>query len=210
MKPFPMPSRTYRPSRPVSSLSASLPRSALTSTPPIRRQVSFSSNISGIERIGTKPELQGTFTSTQQSLDREGSLGINYDSTKYVQWGIDLKFPLLMAVLLLGGIATAIGHHVHYRSLHGALAGSKTQQQWSAAFGTAYAFAVIALLRTACISAYEQYIWTLFRRKSMDLATIDNLFGLTSNPFGFFSIRVIKDGKVAVVVALLCWYVHFF
>lgn len=68
MSPFPAPTRTFKPfTPPVSSMPTSRPRPASTYSPPISRQVSLSSNSSG---IGTNLNSRETFSSTQKPLER--------------------------------------------------------------------------------------------------------------------------------------------
>ena len=124
---------------------------------------------------------------------------------KYVKWGFPWKTPSLIILWALVGFSSAFGHHFYYQSLGGTKAGSSSRQSWAVRFGTAFAFLIVASLRAACDTAYKQYIWTLFKRKSFSLDTLDKLFSLTSDPTAFASWELITHAKIAFFVALLCW-----
>jgi len=130
---------------------------------------------------------------------------VKHNAPKYVEWGANWKPPGLILSTLFFGIAFSITHHIHFRSLDGTPVGEKLPQQWSTFFGTGYAFLVIALLRTACTEAYQQYIWMVVKRTPFELTTLDKLFALTSNPMGFWNVRVLKSARVAIFIALICW-----
>jgi len=108
-----------------------------------------------------------------------------------------------MLAFAFGGIALAIGHHFYYLSLDGTLTGSSTRQQWATRFGTAMSFLVIALVKTANDAAYTQYIWTLVRRKSFSIGTLDKLFALTSDPLAFFGSAMMRVLKIALFLRVL-------
>lgn len=124
---------------------------------------------------------------------------------KYVRWGVTWKTPLLIVLWTLAGVGWAIGHHLYYRSLDGTKAGSSSQQHWAVNFGTALAFLVVASLRAACDIVYQQYIWTVFKRKSLSLDALDKLFSVTADPTAFVSWEFITHAKIAFLVALMCW-----
>ena len=126
-------------------------------------------------------------------------------AAQYVDRGRDWKTPVIMVSMLSLGTVFSIGHHIHYSLLHQTFAGTKSKQQWSTAFGTGYAFLVVALLRTACAEAYQQYIWMIIQRDRVQLATLDKLFALTSDPVAFWSLLLLKKAKAAVTLALVCW-----
>ena len=124
---------------------------------------------------------------------------------KYVRWGVTLKTPLLIVLWTLAGFGWAAGHHLYYRSLDGTKAGSSSQQHWAVNFGTALAFLVVASLRAACDIVYQQYVWTVFKRKTLSLDTLDKLFSVTADPTAFVSWEFIRHAKIAFFLATLCW-----
>ena len=124
---------------------------------------------------------------------------------RYVEWGIFWKTPLLIVFWALVGISWAIGHHFYYQSLDGTRAGSSARQSWPVRFGTAFAFLVVASLRAACDTAYQQYIWTLFKRKALSLDTLDRLFSVLSDPTAFMSWEFLTHAKIAFLIAIVCW-----
>ena len=128
-------------------------------------------------------------------------------TTKFVRWGVAWQAPTFMVACAAAGLALAIGHHFYYQSLHGTVAGSSMRQQWAIKFGTAFSVVVLVLFKTACDTAYNQYVWTLFRRRAYSLDALDKLFALTSSLIGFTSWEVILRAKLAVFLALTSWHV---
>lgn len=124
---------------------------------------------------------------------------------KYVRWGVTYKTPLLIVLWTLAGYGWAVGHHLYYRSLDGTRAGSSSQQHWAVNFGTALAFLVVASLRAACDIVYQQYIWTVFKRKTLSLDALDKLFSVTADPTALVSWEFIRHAKIAFLVAIMCW-----
>ncbi|TVY73141.1 hypothetical protein LSUE1_G007466 [Lachnellula suecica] len=140
----------------------------------------------------------------EQLLRNDAHQNNGQPTAELVKWGISWKTPALMIVFLLSGVAFALGHHFYYMSLHGTPAGTKSRQQWATAFGTAFAFLVVALLKTAAGNAYQQYIWTVVKRKPLELGTLDRLFALTSDPTGIFHLSLIRNAQLAILGAAIC------
>ncbi|KAE9364981.1 hypothetical protein N431DRAFT_488253 [Stipitochalara longipes BDJ] len=127
---------------------------------------------------------------------------------KYVQWGVKWhRQPLLMLLFALASGIFSIGHHFLYSVLGGTRAGSDHRQQWAHAFGNALAILVITSLAAANRAVYKQYIWTIVRRKSLSLRSLDGLFSLTSDPLGFFNLETMRHAPLAVILAFLCWII---
>jgi hypothetical protein len=129
----------------------------------------------------------------------------HHNPSEFVQWGVQWQTIALMTALFLMGVAFTVGHHFYYKSLDRTAAGTITQQRWATTIGTGFSFLVVVLLRAVTVSAYQQYIWVLFKRKPLELGTLDKFFALTSDPVGFFSMLLMKEAKLAIVVALICW-----
>jgi len=126
-------------------------------------------------------------------------------SQQFVRWGIAWQAPTSMVCLALSGVLLALGHHFYYLFLDGTVAGSASRQQWAIRFGTAFSFLVVACLKVASGQAYEQYIWTIVRRKSFSLGALDKFFRLLSNPFRFLSLELLLHTRFAVFLAAICW-----
>ena len=124
---------------------------------------------------------------------------------RHVQWGISWNYPSYMVLWALVGLSWVLGHHFYYQSLNGTEAGSSSRQNWAVRFGTAFAFLVVSCLRAACMIAYKQYIWTLFKQKPFPLSVLDRLFSATSDPTALFSWEFLRHAKVALFVAVVCW-----
>jgi hypothetical protein len=126
---------------------------------------------------------------------------------KQVQWGISWHGPAYLIGLALAGAALALGHHFYFSYLDGSAAGLPSRQQWALRLGAGFSFLVVALLRTACEAAYQQYIWTIVRRKPLSINVLNKLFSLTTSPTGFFSLGLFRHAIVAVVLAAITWSV---
>jgi hypothetical protein len=112
--------------------------------------------------------------------------------------------PTAMVCLLLLGVLGAVSHHLFYLSLHGKPA---TNQLLKVRFGTAFAFFTRSMLVGSSVIAYRQRIWHTFRGKAMTLNGIDSLFSVIEDPTMFGSWEMIKNAKLATLMALACWYV---
>ena len=142
--------------------------------------------------------------------DRVGAATTPHNPTsnfKFVRWGVAWQVPTFMVACTVGGLALAFGHHFYYQSLSGTVAGSSGRQQWALKLGTAFSVLVLVLFKSACGTAYNQYVWTLFKRRAYSLDTLDRLFALTIDPVGFASWEVLSHGRLAVLLALTSWFV---
>lgn len=125
---------------------------------------------------------------------------------KYVQWGVNWhQQPMFMILFALAGLVFAVGHHFYYVALNGTRAGSERRQQWAHAFGNALAVLVVTTLAAANRIVYNQYTWTLVRRKAFSLRSLDALFALTSDPLGFSDMNIFRHAPLAALLAALCW-----
>ncbi|TVY80657.1 hypothetical protein LSUE1_G004906 [Lachnellula suecica] len=163
----------------------------------------------GVDVYGRNDE-QSYYLSNLKSIDPNERLIQNNGEPppahkKYVKWGISWKTPFAILSWALVGFALAFGHHFYYMSLHGTKVGSSSRQNWALRFGTAFSFLVIATLRASCEAAYKQHIWTLFKRKSFALDTVDKIFSATSVPWAFMSWDFVNNAKVAFFLAMVCW-----
>jgi hypothetical protein len=129
---------------------------------------------------------------------------LDQSANRSVKWTIAWQPPTLMVICAVGGFASAIGHHLYYRSLNGRPVDSPKQQQWPIRFGTAFSFLTVALLKLACHRVYDQYIWTLFKRKAFPLQSMDRLFTLTSDMTYLPSLDLLRNAKLACLLALAC------
>ncbi|KAF7856956.1 hypothetical protein EAF04_009716 [Stromatinia cepivora] len=152
--------------------------------------------------------------------DLRDSSAVNDDSTshqeisrstgtaqRYVKWGIARQPLWFMIAFGLSGVILAIGHHIYYASLHSTVAGSPSRQQFAIRFGNVFSFLVTSLLAASIGAAYDQYLWTLFKRKSFSVGGIDDLFSLKSVLTGFLNLELYSHAKVAVFLAACSWLV---
>jgi hypothetical protein len=109
-----------------------------------------------------------------------------------------------MVALFVAGLAAALGHHAFYARLDGKAA---TAQLMMVRYGTALAFFVKSMLVGCVILCYRQRIWHTFRTKAMTVSGIDGLFSATEDPTQFFNWEMIRNGKLATLMALTSWWV---
>ena len=129
---------------------------------------------------------------------------------KIAELGINwLREPLQMPVCTLCGIVLALGHHFFFAYLDGRQASDEgaLSQQIVKQIGNAFAFLVLALLKAAILVAYNQYIWAIFRRRSLKIAVIDKALSLPSSLASSFSFELLGEAKLALIIGTFSWYV---
>lgn len=117
-------------------------------------------------------------------------------------WGIHWWPPFGMVSLFVLGVIGAISHHAFYKSLDGQEA---TDQLRKIRYGTALAFFTKTTLVGSVIIGYRQRIWYTFRRRAMTLGAIDGLFAVIEDPTTFCNWEMIKNAKLAALMALATW-----
>ncbi|KAL8303353.1 hypothetical protein RB600_006998 [Gaeumannomyces tritici] len=126
-------------------------------------------------------------------------------ASETVQWGVYWGSPALMAFLLIAGVAFALGHHFHYKSLNNTLVPSQESQQWAIRIGTGLAFLSKASLAASVGVAYTQRLWVSVKKRSMSLQNLDKAFSLTTDPFSFLSAFLIARTKMLYLLAAAVW-----
>jgi hypothetical protein len=148
-----------------------------------------------------------TLSSRYQSkqLDADTQALVDRRAGEVAEWHIHWTTPAIIGSLFVAGVAAAVGHHFFYTSLNGQSAEDQLKMiRW----GTALAFFVKSTLVGCCIMCNRQRIWRTFRRKAMTINGIDGLFSATEDPTQFFlNGEMWRNGKLATVMALCCWYV---
>jgi hypothetical protein len=169
----------------------------------------------GAARAQTAPQSQRSQQSTSPaSSSPPGSAPTagkttNQSGIKLAKWGISLIQPMWMTVFLLLGILLAVGHHLYYASLEGSTTGSASRQQWPIRFGTAFAYLITTCLNAAVGLAFTQQLWRSVRQKSFSVNSIDKIFGITTDPTGFWSLEVLGKAKIVSLIALTAWILPF-
>jgi hypothetical protein len=111
-----------------------------------------------------------------------------------------------MLLLLLVGIAAAVGQHLLYAYLNGREVDDIiVTQTWVIQFGSALAFLFKTALVTAVGIAFCHAFWFSVRRKAICIGTIDSIFGILGNPFKFFNRDLLMKTIVLWVFALVAW-----
>jgi hypothetical protein len=146
------------------------------------------------------------FTSTYPGAQSSGSnVMLNPEPKRYVKWGISWTSPGYLLLCAISGVALAIAHHSYYQYLDGRITGSADDQQWSSRIGTGFSFLIIALFKTTCDEVYTQLVWVLVKRRPYKLDSVDRLFQLHRQPFGYFSWELWITAKWAIFLSLNCW-----
>ncbi|PSR79068.1 hypothetical protein BD289DRAFT_375946 [Coniella lustricola] len=120
-------------------------------------------------------------------------------------WRIHWKAPLFILGYLLVGIGFALGHHFYWRSLDGSLVDTQRDQEWAQRYGIAFAFLAQSALTLSVGVAYTQRVWLTVKQNAFKLGTLDRLFSLQNDLFGFFSFEILGKAKVLCFLALCAW-----
>lgn len=153
-------------------------------------------------------------TMPESAISGLSDVGSNHPlqvKVRTAKWGVNwFKKPLVMPIFALAGLGMAIGHHFYFQSLDGHLAPDDGvySQQVAKQVGNAFVVLALACFRASIVIAYNQYIWTIFRRNSLKVSTIDNLFSLPSRLLSFFSWQLLSKAPLAVVLGAVPWYVQ--
>jgi hypothetical protein len=120
---------------------------------------------------------------------------------------IHWKVPSLMILSLILGTVLAVGNHLFHKSLNGQAVGSQNQQTWNGRYSIAFAFLVKLFLSTTVSMACVQNLWWVLRSKSVELGTMDSMFGIRENALSLAKPRVWLRGPTIAILALGVWYV---
>jgi hypothetical protein len=128
-------------------------------------------------------------------------------SREIAHWQIHWQTPALMVGLFILGVVGALAHHLFYKHLDGKPA---TDQLLMVRYGTALAFWTKATLVGSVVLSYRQRIWQTVRKKAMTMSALDGLFAATEDPLAFTKWEMIRNAKLATVMAVASWYVGSF
>jgi hypothetical protein len=155
--------------------------------------------------VGSTPSISSVSSSRpRQRSDPMTENLVRMRSRATAVWKIHWYMPTAMVSLLILGVLGAVSHHLFYWSLHGKPA---TNQLLKVRFGTAFAFFTRSMLVGSSVVAYRQRIWHTLRGKAMTLSGIDSLFSAIEDPTMFGNWEMIRNAKLATLMALTCWYV---
>ncbi|KAL0632207.1 hypothetical protein Q9L58_008917 [Maublancomyces gigas] len=122
-----------------------------------------------------------------------------------IAWGIHWYTPVSIVLLLLLGTSTAVIHHLIYSSLHEQEVGNADRQRWTLSTGSGLSFLTKVTLTAALGISRTQWVWLTMRKKWLTLDSIDSLFGIISDPTLFLNWKMIRQAKVATVMAIAMW-----
>lgn len=140
----------------------------------------------------------------QSWLATSSSLRPTSDPTD-ITWGIHWYTPVSILVLLLLGTSSAILHHIIFSNLHERLVGDAYRQRWTSWIGSSLGFLTKVALTAALGISRTQWVWLTMRKKWLTLDSIDSLFSITSDPTLFLKWKMIRQAKVATVIAIAMW-----
>ncbi|KAK4188130.1 hypothetical protein QBC35DRAFT_473873 [Podospora australis] len=108
----------------------------------------------------------------------------------------------VMYICLILGVACAVGHHVFYSTLNGKPA---TDQLVMQRYGTLLAFGAKAGISASVVIAHHQRVWVTVRKRILSIGALDSLFSATENLFSLFRWEMIKNAKIATLLAVFVW-----
>lgn len=103
------------------------------------------------------------------------------------------------------GVVFAVAYHVFYYMMNGRAVQSNFEQQVVTSAGTAFAFVIKVLLAVATATAYNQYLWYTMRTDSVEIRSMDSMFGIPGNPWGFLNVRFWIGRPVLALIAVVTW-----
>lgn len=122
---------------------------------------------------------------------------------KFWHWWIhEWKPSWSMYILVLSGIAFAIGHHFYYQGLHGEVV---KDQQGKLRYGALLAFLSKACFLNAVVLAFRQRVLMMIRRKMLTLATLDSLFAASEDLTALLNWEAWVNAKFAMALTIFIW-----
>ncbi|TVY47725.1 hypothetical protein LOCC1_G002396 [Lachnellula occidentalis] len=130
-------------------------------------------------------------------------------NSKLAQWGIRWhREPVHIFFFFVGGVGLAVGHHFLYAHLEGRIVSDDTFSQEAIKLaGNAFVVSVLAAMKVAIKESYNQYAWTLVKKKPLQVKTLNNLFSLTSQLSSFWSFHLIREAWLAYLLGALPWLI---
>lgn len=114
------------------------------------------------------------------------------------------KAFVIMFGLLLFAVLAAMGHHQFYAYLDNLeVSSAPVSQRWVIRIGNAFAFLVKLVLVAAMVVAYSQGFWFYVRRNSIQISSLDALFGALYNPLWF--LKIVRQAVWLFAFASISW-----
>jgi hypothetical protein len=108
--------------------------------------------------------------------------------------------------LLLLGIVSATCHHLFYTSLNNrAVDEGVIDQTWAIRIGTGLAYVFKTALVATITIVYAQAFWFVVRGNLFEIGSIDNFFGLLTNPLLFYSKGFFGRAGLLFALAMVAW-----
>ncbi|KAF2188127.1 hypothetical protein K469DRAFT_660660 [Zopfia rhizophila CBS 207.26] len=146
----------------------------------------------------------GSALNPYKTMDADTQALVDRRAGEIVQWHVHWSTPAIITALFVAGVMGAIGHHLFYRHLDGKPAEDQLKM---IRYGTALAFFTKSTFVGTVILCYRQRIWHTFRKKAMTISAIDGLFSVTEDPSQFKNWEMIKNAKLATVMAVCSWLI---
>jgi hypothetical protein len=113
---------------------------------------------------------------------------------------------IAMYGLLLLGVSSAISHHLFYTYLNReAVDEAAVGQTWAIRIGSAFAYLFKTALVASIAVVYAQGFWFTVRRNLFEIGSIDNFFGLLTNPLFFYNRSLYGKARVLFALAMVSW-----
>jgi len=116
-----------------------------------------------------------------------------------------MTYAIMLGLLVLALFA-AIGHHLFYSFLDNCeIDKAAIPQTWAIRIGNAFAYLFKTVLVAAVAKAYAQGFWFFVRRKSFEIGSLDNFFGILYNPLLFYNADFLQKTTLLFGLAAVSW-----
>ncbi|KAH0841142.1 hypothetical protein AYO21_11437 [Fonsecaea monophora] len=123
--------------------------------------------------------------------------------TRRIHW----RAPTLMVASFITALIGAVSHHVLYLCVDGRAITFDVEQQVVTSAGLVLAFLVKVLLAISSSIAFTQCLWCTLRLHSVDVRSMDSLFGVLGNPFELLNLRFWFGHPVLTLTAATTWLI---
>ncbi|KAI6263723.1 hypothetical protein MCOR27_002085 [Pyricularia oryzae] len=174
--------------------------------------LAFQTSISTVPMFSPRHSKTNCEASSTQLLTKQHDTekrGIGGQNLRKTCSAILCSPPAIILLFFVIGVGSAVGHHLYYRSLNGREVSSEQEQQWAIRIGTGLAFSAKVALVSSIVLAYTQRLWVTVKKRSWTLQNLDDAFSLPTSPLSFFSVPLLRKGKVLYLLAICIWTIPF-
>ncbi|KAL2426713.1 hypothetical protein ABEF95_012020 [Exophiala dermatitidis] len=124
-----------------------------------------------------------------------------FQSLHHIHW----RAPTVMGVSFLGAVVLMALHHTLYQTVDGQPATAAVIQSWVNRAGTALAFVSKLCLAIGTGVAYDQWMWVDLHSKPHQVRSLDTMFSILQNAFGFLHLRLWSMRPALAFLAAVTW-----